>query len=255
VDFSNSLQDLHNRYLLQAKWTAENRHRLYQSAKLHQASQVLEVGSGTSAIIHEITHLGLGTAYGIDIDSKAVLYARTVDPRTRYSVGDGLHLPYRTRTFDVTICHFLLMWVSDPKAILQEMLRVTKVDGAVLALAEPDYGGRIDFPESLEALGRHQADSLKAQGADPQIGRKLRMLFAKAGLENIHIGVLGGEWYGMPDEMSLDSEWRILMSDLEGSLSIEQIDNYQELDRSAWMKGFRVLYVPTFYAIGWHKDS
>jgi ubiquinone/menaquinone biosynthesis C-methylase UbiE len=255
VEFSNSLQDLHNRYLLQAKWTAENRHRLYQSAKLHQASRVLEVGSGTSAIIHEIARYGLGTAYGIDIDSKAVLYAHAVDPRTRYTVGDGLHLPYRTGTFDVTICHFLLMWVRDPIAILKEMVRVTKVDGTVLALAEPDYGGRIDFPEPLEPLGRHQADSLEAQGADPQIGRKLRMLFSQVGLENIHIGILGGEWYGMPDEMSLDSEWRILAADLEGRLSIEQLGEFQELDRSAWTQGFRVLFVPTFYAIGWKKDS
>ena len=253
MKFSDSLQDLHNRYLLQAKWTAENRHRLYQSTKLHHSSRVLEVGSGTSAIIHEIAKFGLGTAYGIDIDREAVLYARTVDPRTRYTVGNGLTLPYRTGTFDATICHFLLMWVSDPDSILNEMVRVTKVDGMVMALAEPDYGGRIDFPESLEPLGRHQADSLEAQGADLRTGRKLRMLFTQAGLENIHIGVLGGEWYGLPDEMSLDSEWLTLTSDLEGRLSKEQIDHYQALDRNAWRKGFRVLFVPTFYALGSHK--
>jgi ubiquinone/menaquinone biosynthesis C-methylase UbiE len=255
VEFSNSLQDLHKRYLLQAKWTAENRHRLYQSAKLHRASRVLEVGSGTSAIIHEMARFGPGTAYGIDIDREAVHYAHVVDPRTRYTVGDGNHLPYPTGIFDATLCHFLLMWVSDPVDILKEMVRVTKVDGAVLALAEPDYGGRIDFPEPLEPLGQHQTDSLEAQGADPRTGRKLRMYFTQAGLENIHIGVLGGEWYGMPDEMSLHSEWCTLTADLGGRISTEQIDHYQTLDRSAWMKGFRVLFVPTFYAIGWHKDS
>jgi SAM-dependent methyltransferase len=253
VEFSDTLQELHNRYLLQARWTAEIRHRLYQSIKLNQSSRVLEVGSGTSAIIHEIAPLRLGMAFGIDIDSKATLYAHTIDPQTKYAVGDGSYLPYLTGAFDATICHFLLMWVNDPVAILEEMVRVTKVDGAVLALAEPDYGGRIDFPEALEPLGRYQADALTAQGADIRIGRKLRMLFTMADLDNIHVGVLGGEWHSLPDQTTLKSEWRILTADLEGGLPKEQLENYQELDQSAWKDGFRLLFVPTFYAIGWHK--
>jgi SAM-dependent methyltransferase len=255
MEHPNSLQDLHNRYLLQAKWTGQNRHRLYQSANLHPDSRVLEVGSGTGAIIHEIADLGLGTSHGIDIDAEAVLFARNVDPRTRYAVGDGCRLPYKSETFDATICHFLLMWVPEPLSILKEMGRVTKVGGAILALAEPDYGGRIDFPEALETLGHQQAKALNDRGADTQMGRQLRMLFTKAGLANIHSGVLGGEWIGPPDEMGLHSEWMTLIADLEGRLPEEKMEEYQELDRTAWLNGFRVLFVPTFFAIGWHKGG
>ena len=254
MERSDSLQDLHHRYLLQAKWTAENRHRLYDAAKLHRAARVLEVGSGTSAIIHEIADHATRTAYGIDIDPEAVLFAHSVDRKTRYVVGDGFRLPYQTGTFDTTLCHFLLMWVSDPMAILKEMMRVTKSGAAVLALAEPDYGGRIDFPEALEALGRQQAEALESQGADSRMGRKLRMLFAQAGLENIHIGVLGGEWYGRPDERTLTSEWKILTTDVEERFTQERLSEYHEIDQTAWMEGSRILFVPTFYAIGWHKD-
>jgi SAM-dependent methyltransferase len=250
----DTFQELHNRYLLQAKWTAENRRRLYTSANIKPSSRVLEVGSGTSAIIHEITASHLGIAHGIDIDSDAVHFATIVDPETRYVVGDGDYLPYPAETFDVALCHFLLLWVNDPSIILLEMKRVTKIGGTVLALAEPDYGGRIDYPDPLANLGQLQAESLEAQGADTRMGRKLRMLFSTTGLENIHIGVLGGEWHGLPDEVVLDSEWDILIADLEGRHSKEQLENYKYLDHESWLKGTRVLFVPTFYAIGWKKD-
>jgi SAM-dependent methyltransferase len=249
------LRDEHNRYLLQAQWTAENRRRLFLSANIHRASHVLEVGSGTSVILHDIAETGSVKTFGIDIDSEVVHFSQSIDPKSRYVVGDGMCLPYRNGTFDATICHFLLMWVSNPLTVLREMSRVVKYGGVVLALAEPDYGGRIDFPETLQQFGQLQAKALEAQGADTQMGRKLRMLFTRTGLENIHTGVLGGEWYGLPDEMTLHSEWKTLSDDLEGRLSKEQMENYQELDRSAWLSGTRILYVPTFYAIGWQKQG
>ena len=74
-----------------------------------------------------------------------------------------------------------------------------------------------------------------------------------AGLENIHIGVLGGEWYGIPDKMTMNSEWKTLTRDLEGRISKELLDEYRTMDQAAWMKGIRVLYVPTFFAMGWKK--
>jgi len=251
VELSESLHVLHNRYLLQAKWTAENRRRLYDAANLKAASRVLEVGSGTGAISHELTKLNSIAAYGVDIDPGVVSFAQSIDSKTRYIIGDGIKLPYPNASFDVTLSHFLLMWINDPVAILEEMKRVTKAQGAVLALAEPDYGGRIDFPKELEALGREQAEALERQGAEPRMGRKLRMLFAEAGFKNIHIGVLGGEWYGIPDEMTQSSEWNMLTRDLSGRISKEKLDEYHWLDQAAWSKGHRLLYVPTFYASGW----
>jgi ubiquinone/menaquinone biosynthesis C-methylase UbiE len=251
VEAHNILQDLHNRFLLQAYWTAENRKRLYASVKIHQASRVLEVGSGTGAILHELTKEPSLLTHGIDIDPEAVSFARNIDPNSIYAIGDGFHLPYAKNSFDVTLCHFLLMWVSDPLAVLREMGRVTKSPGAVLALAEPDYGGRIDFPESLETLGQQQAQALENQGANTQIGRKLRMFFSQAGFVNIHTGVLGGEWYGIPDKNTLNLEWKTLTSDLQGRISEEELEEYHRIEQEAWNQGYRMLYVPTFYALGW----
>jgi SAM-dependent methyltransferase len=251
VETQNPLHELHNRFLLQAKWTAENRKRLYDAAKLHQAKRVLEVGSGTGAVLHELTDRTSLTPHGIDIDPKAVFFARSFDPIPSYVIGNGFHLPYCDDSFDVTFCHFLLLWVSDPLAVLREMGRVTKPQGVVLALAEPDYGGRIDFPEPLEDLGQQQAQALEDQGANTQVGRKLRMLFTETGFLNIHTGVLGGEWYARPDRSSLDLEWKTLTSDLEGRISEEELEEYHRIEKEAWKQGHRILYVPTFYALGW----
>ena len=62
------------------------------------------------------------------------------------------------------------------------MVRVTHPGGFVLALAEPDYGGRIDYPTELSQIGDWQKNALKQQGANPLMGRELRSIFSHAGI-------------------------------------------------------------------------
>jgi ubiquinone/menaquinone biosynthesis C-methylase UbiE len=159
-------------------------------------------------------------------------------------------LPFKSNTFGVTFCHFLLMWVSDPLDILHEMVRVTVRDGHVLALAEPDYGGRIDYPSELSQLGQWQGEALASLGANPTVGRKLRALFTHAGLTQIQVGVLGGEWTADINDDAIQSEWKTLNADLGDSLSDEVLQHLQRIDDQAWQEGTRILYVPTFYAYG-----
>jgi SAM-dependent methyltransferase len=166
-------------------------------------------------------------------------------------------LPFRAGQFDLTFCHFLLLWLQDPLAALKEMSRVTQPGGYILALAEPDYGGRIDFPPELEVLGNWQTASLRAQGAHPLIGRRLGWLFRETGLQQVETGVLGAQWQGVPGSSDLESEWTILYSDMEQLLGSKEgsrwkadFNKLKRLDETSWMQGERVLFVPTFYAIG-----
>ena len=107
-------------------------------------------------------------------------------------------LPFAGGQFDSVYCHFTLLWVADPLRVLCEARRPLQTGGWVLALAEPDYGGRIDYPETLAETGRLQAESLRRQGADIQLGRRLRALFHQAGLRNIESGVVSGQWREPP---------------------------------------------------------
>ncbi len=141
--------------------------------------------------------------------------------RVAYVTGLGERLPFPSAAFGLTCCHFLLLWVADPLAVLLEMKRVTTPGGEVLCLAEPDYGGRIDYPEGLSELGALQEQALRAQGANTRVGRRLRELLHQAGLTNVEAGVLGGEW---ADEQrsthdQRDLEWRTLADDLSGRVS------------------------------------
>ena len=241
------MHKLHQRYQLQATWTAHNRQRLYASFNLQPSSRILEVGSGTGVITRE---LGSSHVYGVDIDTHAVAFASERDPHSNYAIADGYRLPFKGAVFDVALCHYLLLWVAEPNMILDEMLRVTRPGGMLAATAEPDYGGRVDHPSTLVELGRLQARALSARGADPKMGRKLRALFSMAGLQQVFAGVLAGEWQSSADEAAFASEWDMLRQDLGSDLSDQELEAFRKVDRDATAHGERILYVPTFYAVG-----
>jgi ubiquinone/menaquinone biosynthesis C-methylase UbiE len=245
-----SPQEWHHRFIQQAQWTQDLRAYLYQRAGMEKAQRVLEVGCGTGAILSDLPEQ-IPLQVGLDIDSNHLVLSMRSLQGAGLTQGDGHTLPYPADCFDITLCHFLLLWVTDPEQVLNEMVRVTRSGGAVLALAEPDYGGRIDYPEELGQLGTWQTESLKLQGADPLMGRKLARLFHKAGLESVETGALGGQWSGTPDWESWESEWAVLESDLSQKPSfLKKLGFLKKLEESAYKKGERVLFVPTFYAWG-----
>jgi SAM-dependent methyltransferase len=248
--FNYTPSEWHDRYLIQACWTHSIRERLYSLCALNSANRILEVGSGTGAIISEIATQFHGQTYGLDIDHRSNAFAINLDTQTDYITGDGQSLPFPDATFDVTLSHFLLMWVNNPELVIREMYRVTRHDGWILALAEPDYGGRIDYPPAFDDIGELQTHALIDQGADPMIGRKLRDLFSRVGLIDIRVGVLSGEWTGSLSHEELESEWRTIASDLHGTLSDEALNDYRSADAEAWQSGRRILFIPTFYALG-----
>lgn len=238
--------DWHARYLQQAGWTAQTRRYLFGKAGLSAASRVLEPGCGTGAILSDCP---AGTLTGVDWDIDNLRTARRSVPRAGLACADALSLPFPAASFDACITHFFLLWV-DAESSLTEMCRVTRPGGAVIALAEPDYGGRIDRPIELAELGRLQGESLNKQGADPLTGRKLAGLFAQAGLEQVFTGVMGGEWGFHGLDNGWEQEWAALESDLAGEVEPEKLAELRRLDAAAWAHGERILFVPTFYAFG-----
>jgi hypothetical protein len=131
------------------------------------------------------------------------------------------------------------------------MVRVTSGKGYVLALAEPDYGGRIDYPEELSVIGKWQAGALKEQGANPSMGRELRSLFSSVGLANIEAGVLGGQWIEAQPDSDFELEWDVIQSDLDHYDEFIMVaDKLKALEQTSRTANRRILYVPTFYAFG-----
>jgi SAM-dependent methyltransferase len=240
--------DWHKRFLQQAGWTKELRTYLFTRAGLESAGKVLEVGCGTGAIL--ATLAGRAVLHGLDLQPARLVQARQNTPQALLTCGEAGCLPYASGVFDITFCHFVLLWVPDPLQALREMKRLTRPGGSILALAEPDYTARLDEPAGLAPLGRWQAESLRRQGADPGLGRRLADLFHLAGIPLIETGCLQPEARRSPSPREWELEWKVLEDDLAGLLPPEEIQRLKRLDKTAWQRRERVLYVPTYWACG-----
>jgi len=238
------------RFQQQAEWTRELRHYLYGLAGIANANRILEVGSGTGVITSGLHHYTSGLVVGLDIDLGRLRYAHRKDNLSHYAGGNALALPFPDHIYQVTVCHFLLLWVPDPLQAVREMRRVTRPGGLILALAEPDYAGRIDHPPVLAELGYLQAQALARQGANPNQGRALGTLFLDASLHSVQTGVLGGQWSVPASPDTWEAEWAVMETDLQGMVPAETLDRLRRIDQAAWQHGQRILFVPTFYAIG-----
>lgn len=239
--------DWHARYLQQAKWTRELRAYLFEKAGLSNARRILEVGCGTGAILRDVPTSA--SLHGLDLDPAALAKCRIHAPAVTLTRGDGQFLPYPDQSFDIVYCHFLLLWVNDPLQAVREMKRVTRKNGHILALAEPDYFSRVDKPDTLKILGEWQKESLKRQGADPGFGSHLAETFFQAGIKILETGTI----QSVGNEASADEremEWAVFEADLAGFVPGEEIQRMKFLDTQAWERGERVLHVPTYFVWG-----
>jgi len=247
-----TLEDWHTRFQQQARWTASLRSHIFTRGDIRRARHILEVGCGTGAITASMARENIPVQIvGVDIDVPRLAFARSHDRACEYAGGDALRLPFGDGVFDLTFCHYLLLWIPVPEQAVREMVRVTRSGGWVAAFAEPDYGARIDYPPPLEEIGRRQTESLRRQGAHPEIGRRLAGLLAGAGVSMKESGVLGAHLNPAGyDSDETDSEWKVLKEDLAGELSNAEWQAFLDTDRAARASGERVWFVPTFYAAG-----
>ncbi|MCP4537452.1 MAG: methyltransferase domain-containing protein [Chloroflexi bacterium] len=243
-------EEWHNWFSVQAGWTRPTRTWLYQQIGLTTVRTILEVGCGTGVIVGELAHLTSARIIGLDLNKRALAFARQRGDDVGYIAGNAHILPFPDNSFDVVVCHYLLLWLTDPAQGMREMARVVRPTGHILACAEPDYGGRVDHPPEMVPLGRLQAKALRRQGADPELGRRLGELFVAAGLWAT-VGVMAGGWnVPISPNDGFEAEWAMRERDLDGLIDPRELGRLRSLDRQALAEGRRMLFVPTFYALG-----
>ncbi|MFC1571967.1 class I SAM-dependent methyltransferase [Candidatus Eisenbacteria bacterium] len=156
----------------QADWLAPARSRLLRKVAVARRRRILEVGAAFGTISHELARRGGGSVVALD----SVLPATSEKP----GIPDFLRvramaetLPFRPKVFDLVFFQMALLWMNAPRA-LAEAVRSLESGGALIAI-EPDYGGMIEFPASVETRDVWIA-GLRRAGADPRVGRKLPAL-------------------------------------------------------------------------------
>ena len=245
-----SIQDRQNRFLIQAQWTRALRLYFFELLNIQQMEKILDMGCGTGALLPDLQSLSPADIFGSDILEEHLLVARQICPECHLNSADVHHLPYPDNIYDMVLSHYFLMWVENPTKALEEMIRITKPGGHIVAFAEPDYGGRIDFPPGFNDMKDYQISGLLKAGADPRMGRRLQSLFLESGLTDIQTGVYEGKWEQKPSQEEIESEWQVLKEDLAGLLSPVELSELKTDEFAARENGSRLIYVPTFYSWG-----
>ena len=158
--------------------TAEGREhdRIQQSAVkallplAHGGGLLLDVGCGTGHWSRFFTSMGYAVN-GVDISPAMIAAARSqITSGCAYIIGDARRLPFADQAFQVTTAMAALEFMPDVKAVLREMVRLTKQSGYLLIgilnrlaplnrarieqAQEPYFSGRLFSPDELWALLR-----------------------------------------------------------------------------------------------------
>jgi len=238
--------ELDNQLKRQALWLRESWTWLLRTRVLEKEPgrlRALDVGCGPGHVMEVLSPLM--DLKGVDIDPKMVSAGRS----RGYDITEGPaeKLPFESDSFDLVYCTFLLLWVKDPERVVSEMSRVSK--RWVACLAEPDVGARLDYPDGIAPVKDLIVKGMKKEGGDPFMGRKLRGVFARCGLE-AEVGAHLGVWGIDKLREETPGEWRYLQMTAEPGF-----DSKLQLDRvrSAWEKALdeRTLFQfnPLFYAV------
>ena len=112
--------------------------RLLEGLPWDDASRILDVGTGTGALVEDVLSFA-PAARVVGIDRSLGMLARATGARGRLAAMDAMKLGIRTGTFDMAVMAFVLFHVPDPSGALAEVKRVLRRRG-ILGLttwAEP----------------------------------------------------------------------------------------------------------------------
>ena len=177
ADFSLPPRELLER---QSARLAHLRARLLRRCRIATRRRILDLGCGYGAVTPELVRRGAGEVISLDRQQGALVAAPDAFRGSVRICGDAARLPFADECFDLVFSQFTLLWM-DLAAVTRELHRVLQ-PGGVLAAIEPDYGGMIEFPDSIRTQPLWVA-ALNRAGADPFVGRKLPALFAGMGFE------------------------------------------------------------------------
>jgi len=248
------LDDLIKKLDLQAIETAEERIPLYLKIGIKDANLVLDVGCGPGMVTRDIAHLTKSKVYAIDNSKYMIKVAKTVlkdYKNVELREGEASNLPFDDSMFDIVTCNLLLMWAKNPQKVVNEMARVTKPGGIVLASLEPDYGGKLHWPENQKVDPIFAGKAIREKGGDPHIGRKLRLLFVRAGLETT-VGIGNNRIWSCEEDRNYYLHARdFYVKALKNSgLSEKEVDKWEYDYLKSLDEGIQLNFFPQFYAIG-----
>lgn len=169
--------ELRDIYRKQSNWFAGERNRLLRKAEIARRRCVLDLGTGSGELLANLDGRAAGFAVGVDADTDALRFAAG-----RRVVANAQVPPFADATFDLVFTQMFFLWAKPLDRVLEEIHRILTDDGYLIAAAEPDYGGAIEYPANSGGL-KNFTEQLQIEGADLYVGRKLGGALTNAGFE------------------------------------------------------------------------
>jgi SAM-dependent methyltransferase len=179
---------------------------LLDAAGLTQGMLLLDVASGPGSVAAAALRRG-ARPVGVDLSSRMVELARSLNPAVEFHEGDVEHLPFSDGAFDALVCSFGLGHFPYPEAAAAECVRVVK-PGARLAFSWWDVPSRQRvqglFRDAIAEVGAAPAPDFPAghsmlRFCDPAA---LTSLLREAGLSGVTVeGHTGARRFKSADEM------------------------------------------------------
>jgi SAM-dependent methyltransferase len=166
--------------------------RMVAAARIQPRDRVLDVACGTGVLAREAaSHVGsTGSVAGLDPNPGMLTVAARLAPAIEWRRGTAESLPYADRSFDVVVSQFGLMFFTDQRQAVREMLRVL-APGGRLAIAvwdcldnTPAYAAEVALLVRL--AGQRAAEALRAPFVLGE-RQELEALFAGLGQPSLTI--------------------------------------------------------------------
>jgi SAM-dependent methyltransferase len=199
----------HESVLRSHTWRTAANSAAYLIPHLRPGLRVLDVGCGPGTITADLAELvgPTGHVTGVDAAAPILDQARTTAAErglthTDFTTADVHALAFPDGSFDVVHAHQVLQHVGDPVTALREMRRVCR-PGGIVAARDSDYQAMTWYPEhpTLDAWLDLYRRVARANGGEPDAGRRLRSWALRAGFTDITSSAAA--WcYATPDERS-----------------------------------------------------
>jgi ubiquinone/menaquinone biosynthesis C-methylase UbiE len=219
----------HESVLRSHTWRTAENSAAYLLSHVVAGMDLLDVGCGPGTITVDLAkRVAPGQVVGVDA-SESVLEgaARAAEEAScanvTFQVGDITTLDFEDDSFDIVHAHQVLQHLADPVAALEEMRRVCR-SGGIVAARDADFAAMTWFPEDpvlTQALELYRRTA-RANGAEPDAGRRLLSWAARAGFDDV-IPSASTWCYATPDDRTW---WGSLWADrlTQSALATQLVD-------------------------------
>lgn len=171
--------------------------KVADAARIRPGERVLDVACGTGVLAREVALRAgpEGRVAGIDPGAGMLAVARELSPAIDWKPGFAEKLPFPDRSFDAVVSQFGIMFFTDRRQSLREMLRVLTPGGrlvvAVWDTMESMPAYEIETAVIEKTAGRKAGDALRAPFV---LGDReaLAALLAEAGMPDAAISTHRG---------------------------------------------------------------